>query len=1540
MSLLPVHRTSSQSSTLRPDAPGRTDRLHPSSTQSTTTDVAGDGTELGDEKSKWSRENDEEQVEPSGSKRDEYQEKGVIEVEHEGQTRKLKVVVEQKTGKELYTPASGGPYTQPRWRHSLPFVKRKYPPPPAPLSLDDAKITPQVTAGIFSQLFFNWVTPIMALGAARPLEPTDLWKMDDARSAKPLAAKLAAAYERRTKLAEDYNAHLADTTTSLPWPQNWMYPLLPHRQKREHDYRTKHGKKHASLAMSLSDTFGWYFWIGGLIKVFGDVSTATTPLVMRALISWSTKYQLARQSHGTMPFPAVGHGVGLAFALLIMLVVGSMTVHHFFVRSMSVGVLGRGAIISSVYSRALRLTQKSRGELPNGKLVNHISTDTSRIDFAAGFFHLIWTSPIQFVVIMIILLVEIGYSALPGIAFLALATPLQFNFMKTLFSIRKKSMVWTDKRAKLLQEILGGMRIVKLMAWEIPFLNRLKAIRGMELKYVRKLMIMRSGMMAFAMSLPLLAAILSFITYSLTAHELQAATIFSVITLFQLMRLPLMLWPMSLSATADALNALGRLEKVFDAEIITETRRIDPSMEDAVRVEHASFTWDAAPVVEDGSLKKLKGRTAAAITGEAQGPKTSKKEKKSKHLKRMLWHKKKGKVDLAQQAQAEVAAGRPGIGEASSFTGGPLGSEPGLKEKDEQESVDRIFNLKDIDLAIPRGSLTAIVGAIGSGKSSLLQGLMGEMRRTDGKVTFSGSTALCAQTPWIQNATVRENIVFGQQWDEERYWAAVRDASLEADLELLEDGDGTEIGEKGINLSGGQKQRVNIARAIYFNADIIALDDPLSALDAGVGKAVFFNAIVGALSGKTRILVTHALHFLPYVDHIILMDEGRVAEQGTYRELKASGKAFARLISEFGAEDEANAAEANEQEAITAATAAKKYDRADLVSKGVGRALMQAEERNSGAMRNGTYWNYLKAGKGQYVFPALILAVSVAQAFTVMTSFWLVYWEERRWPKPNGWYMGIYAALGVGSAISLFLQGFSNALLTYFASVELHRSAITRVMFAPQSFFDTTPLGRIMNRFSKDIDTLDNTLGDAMRMAVSTLGNIIGATVLLAIIEPYFLIAMAIVMVLYAHSAGFYRRSSREFKRIDAVLRSSLYSHFSESLSGIATIRSYGESERFFEDNVKRMDVENRAYYLTIINQRWLGMRLDFFGALLTFSVALIVVLAHTISAANGGLGLSVMVTVQQSFSWLVRQLAEVENDMVGAERVIYYSKDLEQESPHEIKENKPFSDWPKEGKIKMENVRLKYRPELPDVLKGLSLSVGASEKIGIVGRTGAGKSSIMVALFRLAELSSGSISIDDLDISKIGLNDLRSTVSIIPQDPLLFSGTLRSNIDPFHTRTDLELYDTLKRAHLVSSDSSLDGQSQGNRFTLDTVIEEEGGNLSVGERSLVSLARALVRGTKILVLDEATASVDVDTDSKIQETIRTEFKDKTLLCIAHRLRTILSYDRILVMSDGQVAEFDTPMNLYRLGGIFHEMCIKSSLTEDDIRVSGIDSTL
>ncbi|KZT07645.1 P-loop containing nucleoside triphosphate hydrolase protein [Laetiporus sulphureus 93-53] len=1361
------------------------------------------------------------------------------------------------------------------WR--MPLVPREAPPPKA--SLDDADLIPEATAPWWDILTFGWITPLLSLGYVRPLEATDLYKLQGHRSSQLIADKIIASYDRRCEEAESYNARLASGEVRPGLRALW-WTVRGHKAERERQWREKDGRKRPSLAYALNDAVKWWYWSGGLMKLVADVATVLTPLLVKALINFGTQSYAAHQEGLYSEIPPIGRGVGLAIGLLLVEIVISLCTNHFFYRATSTGVLLRAGLITAIYSRSLHLTTRARATLTNGKLVNHISTDVSRIDFCCGFFQLAFTAPVQMIVCLVILLINLGPAALAGFAFFIMCTPVQTLAMRRLMSLRMKSMQWTDKRSKTLQELLSGMKIIKYFSWEVPYLKRIEELRGKEMAYIRSLLLIRSANNAIAVSLPTLASVISFIVYSLAGHSLNAANIFSSLTLFNLLRLPLMFLPLALSATADAKNAIERLRGVFEAETQGDGQVQDPSLEVAIKVENADFTWEGPPPEPESAKKKKGGRGGkkeSQVTPPADGDK--------------------------------------------------------LPEK--------IFGMKDVSLTIPHGKLVAIVGPVGSGKTSLLESMIGEMRRTAGTVTFNGSIAYCPQSAWIQNATVRDNICFGRPFEEERYWKAVNDACLDTDLKLLPHGDLTEVGERGISLSGGQKQRINICRALYVGADIQIYDDPFSALDAHVGRAVFQNVFLGAAQGRTRVLVTHALHFLPQVDFIYTIVDGHISEAGTYAELMAAEGEFARFAREFGAKEEE---EEEEEEAVEEEVGEEKEMGGHETKSGPGVTMMQTEERNTGSVSARVYRRYLAAGKGGIILPLLIASIALLQGAQVMSSYWLVYWEEVKWPYGSGFYMGIYAGLGVGQAVFFFFMGALFALLTYIASKKLHNDALVRVMYAPMSFFETTPLGRIMNRFAKDIDTIDNMLGDALRMFMATFANIIGAVILIGVVLPWFLIAVGAIICCYLWAAFFYRASARELKRLDAILRSSLYSHFSESLSGLATIRAYGETKRFLAENRDRVDIENRAYWLTITNQRWLGIRLDLLGILLTFVVAILSVASRfTISPSQMGVVLSYIISVQQAFGWLVRQSAEVENDFNSVERIVYYADELEQESPHQLPDRTPPPSWPARGTVEFNEIVLKYRPELPAVLNGLSMSIRPGEKVGIVGRTGAGKSSIMTALYRLVELTSGSIVIDGVDISKIGLDDLRKGLAIIPQDPLLFSGTLRSNLDPFGYHDDARLWDALKRAYLVEDREpyySMDGTSDAgegsatpmNRFTLDSPIEDEGGNLSIGQRSLVSLARALVKESKILILDEATASVDYETDRKIQDTIAVEFRDRTILCIAHRLRTIIGYDRICVMDAGGIAEFDTPANLYNIAdGIFRGMCERSAITLDDI---------
>lgn len=737
---------------------------------------------------------------------------------------------------------------------------------------------------------------------------------------------------------------------------------------------------------------------------------------------------------------------------------------------------------------------------------------------------------------------------------------------------------------------------------------------------------------------------------------------------------------------------------------------------------------------------------------------------------------------------------------------------------------------------------------------------------------------------------------------------------------MLPSGDQTEIGERGITISGGQKQRLNIARAIYFDSDIVLMDDPLSAVDAHVGRHIFDNAILGLMKDKCRILATHQLWVLNRCDRIVWMESGKIQAIDTFENLMRDHTGFQALM-------ETTAVEKTEEMKPDE----KKVVEGDKKKKKKGAALMQQEERAVASVSWSVYGAYIRASGTILNAPIVIFVLLLSQGANIMTSLWLSYWVSDKYHMSTGAYIGIYAALGVVQAFLMFAFSVMLSILGTRSSKVMLRQAVTRVLRAPMSFFDTTPLGRITNRFSRDVDVMDNNLTDAIRMFFFTMAMITSVFILIIAYFHWFAVALVPLYTLFVLAASYYRSSAREVKRFESVLRSDVFAKFGEGLSGVASIRAYGLQDRFIKDLRKSIDDMNGAYYLTFGNQRWLSIRVDAIGNLLVFTVAILVVTSRfSIDPSIGGLVLSYILSIVGLIQFSVRQLAEVENAMNAVERLHHYGTEIEEEAPsHTVEVAK---SWPQSGEIIFQDVEMRYRPDLPLVLKGLTMHVKGGERIGIVGRTGAGKSSIMSTLFRLVEISGGSITIDGLNISTIGLHDLRSRLAIIPQDPTLFRGTVRSNLDPFNEHNDLELWSALRQADLVPATATLeDTRKDPSRIHLDTVVEEDGLNFSLGQRQLMALARALVRGSQIIVCDEATSSVDMETDDKIQNTIATGFRGKTLLCIAHRLRTIIGYDRICVMDQGRIAELDTPLALWKQGGIFRSMCDRSGIRVEDI---------
>ncbi|KZP16437.1 ABC protein [Athelia psychrophila] len=1379
------------------------------------------------------------------------------------------------------------------WKIWLP----KDPPPPARDTLSDAPISPIATASFFSILTYSWITDIMVLGYQRTLQAGDLWRLDPSRECLHLSMTLDDAWASRERAAEEWNARLASgdvhpgVARRAWWAARALRGTGSYGQRRadiEQAWRELGGRKQASLAWALNDTFGMSFWSGGLFKVVGDTSQLMGPIIIQQIINFGTERYDAERS-GKTP-PSVSRGVGLAFAAFFSIIVTSVCQQQFFWRSMTTGALARAALIASLYKRGMRLTGRSRTHITNATLINHISTDVSRVDTCAQWFHAAWTTPIQVTLCLVILLVQLGPSALAGFSLFLFIVPLQRQIMSVQLRVRKASMQWTDKRAKLLVEVLGAMRVVKYFSYEIPLLDQIYEIRRKELKGVRKIQNIFSANLAFSISVPIFATTLAFVTYTSTTGHFDVAIIFSSLSLFKLLRQPLIFLPRALASISDARNALARLEIVFRAELITGDQiKIDTAQALALEVKGAVFEWEEMYVPQEED-KKTEGT-----------------------------------------------------------------KEKGAEE--EPHAMRAPFKVEISDMRVPRGSLVAIVGPVGSGKSSLLQGLIGEMRRSAGHVSFGGRVSYCSQTAWIQNATLRNNILFGQPFEEDRYWQAVENACLLPDLDVLPDGDGTEIGEKGINLSGGQKQRVNIARALYSNADIVIMDDPLSAVDAHVGKALFDGAIIESLhnQGITVILVTHALHFLSQCDYIYTLKDGRIVERGTYKELVGNAGEFALLDKAYGGAEVLDDMTEDTVEDVMVSKLLKQDMTIETVKTTLGNSklerrsgagtgkiegrLIAKEIRKTGSVSWHIYGSYIAAGRGWLTLPLITLFVVLMQTSQVMNAYSLVWWEDDTFHLSTSLYQTMYACLGISQSISTFAAGSAMDIMSYFASKNFHHRALHNIFYSPISFFDTTPSGRILSVLQKDIDTIDNQLPVALRLFMLTMSSVLGSVVIITILENYFILVVLAVGVFYVYFSGFYRASARELKRLDSTLRSILFAHFAESLTGLPTIRSYGAIDRFVNENKYYVDLEDRALFLTVTNQRWLAIRLDFLGAVMVFAVSLFAAVGvSNINPAQIGLVLTYTTTLSQMYGMVTRQTAEVDAYMNSVERVVQYSEpgQLDQEAPHETTGQAPPADWPARGAIEFKDVVMSYRPGLPKVLNHISVNIQCGEKIGIVGRTGAGKSSLMLALFRITELTSGSITIDGIDISTIGLKDLRSKISIIPQDPLLFSGTIRSNLDPFSLYTDAYLWDALHKSYLTTKAPDVDTEYEKSseipvsRYTLDTVIECEGANLSVGERSLLSLARALVKDSRVVIMDEATASVDLETDNKIQKTIQ-DLQGRTLLTIAHRLRTVISYDRILVLDAGMVVEFGAPLELFaKQGGIFRSMCEQSSISLED----------
>ncbi|XP_026793420.3 ATP-binding cassette sub-family C member 12 isoform X1 [Pangasianodon hypophthalmus] len=1174
------------------------------------------------------------------------------------------------------------------------------------------------------------------------------------------------------------------------------------------------------------------------------------------------------------------HGVGLCVALFISEFSKAFFASLFWAINLRTSIRMKGAFSMLAFQKIIKL--RTLSDVTVGEMVNVLTSDGYRI-FEAGLFGtFLLCIPLLLLVCIIYSCYILGYTALIGIIIYLIFLPIQFFIGFLIRVFRKKAVSVTDKRVRTMNEVLTCIKLIKMYAWEESFEKKITGIRKEEKLLLEKVGYTQSMNSSFTAIVPSLATIVTFISHTALRLPLQPSTAYTIIAVFNSLRMTMGLLPFSVKALAEAKVALTRLKRILMIKNPDPYLIQNKDMSAALVMDEASFSWhSSAPNSPESPVSVANGVKKSTVEP----------------------------VEVTQNGT---------------------------------HTQDTKPTLKDITFTLPKGSLLGVCGNVGSGKSSLISSILEQMHLQSGSVSINGTLAYVSQQAWIFHGTVQDNILMGEPFDQDRYNRVIHACSLKPDLAILPYGDQTEIGERGLNLSGGQKQRVSLARAVYSNRDIFLLDDPLSAVDAHVGKHIFEECIKKELKGKTVILVTHQLQYLEFCDEVLLLEDGKIKEAGTHRMLMNTKGRYAYLISNYQLE------ESNEVKDEAPVSPSDSSEHSNQGSGNVNPAFDMSDERikpddttsqtqeikegkdqlvtkevsQEGSVTLRTYHQYCRAAGGYILLFFVMIFFILLVGMTAFSNWWLSYWLSQGSGVSNasdptsdtgdisqnpdlGFYQMIYGLSVVAMVVLSALKGYSFTKVTLHASSKLHDTMFKRILASPMSFFDTTPTGRMVNRFSKDQDEIDTVLPFNMENFLQFCLIVITTILTICIVFPFLLIAVVALGAIFAVILYIFQRSIREMKRMENVSRSPCISLTTSVIQGLSTIHAYDKRAQYIQQFKMISDYNSNHFLLFNCGTRWLSFWLDFLSASVTLLVGLFVVLSsnEAINPALKGLALSYTIQLTGILQYVVRLSTEVEAKFTSVERLQEYITGCVSEAPRKVKGINIPSGWPQEGAITFKNYSMKYRESTPIVLDQLDFTIKPQEKLGIVGRTGSGKSSLGVALFRLVEPAEGTILIDNMDVCTLGLQDLRSQLSIIPQDPVLFIGTVRYNLDPFNKHTDEELWMALEKTYMKNAISNLPQK-------LDSPVVENGENFSVGERQLVCMARALLRNSKIILLDEATASIDSETDSLIQHTIRDVFQHCTMLTIAHRINTVLECDRILVMDKGKVVEFDRPQDL------------------------------
>ncbi|CAE6437640.1 unnamed protein product [Rhizoctonia solani] len=1455
---------------------------------------------------------------------------------------------------------------------------------------------------VWQWMTFTWVSPIISLGVSRPLEEKDVWQLSRSMRTRVLMRKFLqirrSSLLRRVLIANAMDLFLDASLTVISTLMTFSAPFFLNLTLRAMKDDTPVSANSASFStVSISDNLRFYAAVS-LDSVFLPTLIATSGSSGQVTVNTTGPPRTLQRSDAYF----------FAIAAFVCQLIKSQSdlQHLYFSRRASVRV--RGEVVASIYEKALKRKdvtgavqknqekdvkgkgKEAKPDAPQdsssadvGKIVSLIAADAERVARFVSMGPFIYDAPLSIIIACSMLYNLMGWTAFAGYLAMLVALPVNAIIVRQTSSLQRSVSAMRDRRMRAMNEAIQSIKFIKFSAWESRWINRVLDARNEELDWLRKLKISFFFIGVMWDVVPIMISAISFTCFTLVAkRELTVDIAFPCITVFGMLSQSLTSLPIIANWFVMCSVSLKRIEKYLSEEEIPEyvsslmrsSRAPHEPVDTRIGCSSATFRWPAAPT--DDAKKKDNSGSFAKI-GSAWGA-----------LTRFI-----GRVCVLLRLRKKP--------------------EETPKEDQAEEEPELPFELKDINVVFPEGVISLVSGPTGSGKSSLLAALLGEMDCLKGEVylpkeptRLNEKTGLpitisyCAQQPWLEHKSIKDNILFGSPYDKERYEATLNCCALLPDLAVLEDGDETEIGEKGVSLSGGQKARVALARAVYARTQVVLMDDVLSAVDSHTAELIVKRCFLGPLmKHRTVVLVTHHVDLvLPAVSWVVKLSEGQVEAQGTVAQLRESGvlSAIREGQKEIELTEEVVADEGSEGQVGGPKDPNK-----------TARKLVEEEKKSTGTVKLAVYQTYLTAAS-YWLFVLLLLYMLMDELSKLIQKFWIKHWSESYttqsapaytasewigWDFPSASqnvvpYLLIYIGIEAWISFINIIGQIPSIMSTLRASRQLYEKMLRSVMRSPSRFFDKTPSGRILNRFSKDIDTIDGGLQDFMVRVISQTIALSVAVGTIVYAVPFFIVPAFVIAYVHLWFARGYVNASRDLRRIESNTRSPIVSSFSELVVGIVTVRAFGSEKSFLNNLYKRLDRTQAASHYYWMCNRWLLFRFDSLGA---FSV-LIATAGSLVGGASAGLAGIVIVQAQayvRGLYWGLRFWTELEQSLNSVERVQEYL-DLPSEPPAIIESNRPPAAWPSstKGTLVVEDLELKYSSELEPVLKGVSFETKPAERIGIVGRTGSGKSTLALSLFRFVDPAAGKIILDGIDITTIGLEDLRSRLTLIPQDAVLFTGTIRENLDPFNEYTDAECIEALQRVHLRTTDSpersvvtsraasikdgvttpmiagvvqpedashdldqkavtvpeqepltddsetlapdsvaaSTPGAGSGRTvFTLETKVSEGGNNFSQGQRQLLSMARALLRKSSVIIMDESTASVDFETDAKIQTTIREEFNQSILLTIAHRLRTIIDNDRILVLNAGRVVEFDTPANLLKKpDGVFHEMCKKS----------------